>query len=108
MAVLRQRFYVGILNDRPAYLAHTRNSITCELFCDYATARRKFDRVARLEIEPCIKVTNDPKETFTPRWWEERPSAQHIVIKTPWRTRMAQQWRAKVAQIKAFCGNFRK
>jgi hypothetical protein len=50
------KFYIGLIDDVPAYLSFTKDSITCELFRDYKAAKRKFPDVASVKAERVIKV----------------------------------------------------
>jgi hypothetical protein len=49
-------FFVGLINGAPAHLAFTDGSITCELFKDSKACRRKYGQIAKVTIEPTIKV----------------------------------------------------
>jgi hypothetical protein len=66
MLIQSQQFYVGLLDGAPAHLAFTKDSLTLELFRDASAAKRHFQEIARIRIDPFHKiVTYGPFEYET-------------------------------------------
>ena len=101
---IRQRFYIGLINDRPAYITYTNHSITCELFVSRSECKKRFEAVCRLEIEPCI-TTLVGTEIPPKGWWVEQPRVPDVPLiwKSKWlkfKEWAAFKWSGIVKRIK--------
>jgi hypothetical protein len=70
----KSKFYVGVFNERPSYIAHSKSSMTCELFMDYRSARRRYPEVMRVQIAPIGNAIRRTEEILPRPWWEFEPS----------------------------------